>query len=433
MTNPYPAVTLQQLLHHCSTKLKIDQNHPFYVERKGDSQRLAPVRKRMKTVLTGHAQDIPERQYSEEIRPRKLLFTGPHACGKSLELRILKEEIADMYEVVFIDTADAQKWFHSGKELLFFIAEKMLRLCGSRPYLEENMVKSVQKLYHYVHHAMALSEKESAEGKTGEGICTLTAALLSLLQRDIVMKNHIPACFDGFSDLVYGITAEMNRIMIQQGKLLLVMIDSDAVADCFLHQDIAAITRLPCSLILTCPLYMYSAGMLSWPDGEVFQLRRIKVHEKDQSPCMEGILMMEEIVRRRVDPDVLLENPEDLKTAILNSSGINDLFGYLVFAAINAEAWGLSKIRTVDLELAFEEKQGTFKRSLTKEYLPLLKEILEDRTKEKIIQEKSSRHLLMELMAKDMVAAYDVSGWYDLHPMLKEVMKRKSAGNSRTG
>ncbi|MBR2812986.1 MAG: hypothetical protein IKD69_16545 [Solobacterium sp.] len=63
----------------------------------------------------------------------------------------------------------------------------------------------------------------------------------------------------------------------------------------------------------------------------------------------------------------------------------------------------------------------------------MLKEILEDSTKEKVIQEKGSRRLLMELMAQDMVAAYDVSGWYDLHPILQEVMKRKSAETDDIG
>ena len=160
-------------------------------------------------------------------------------------------------------------------------------------------------------------------------------------------------------------------------------------------------------------------------DG-TYMLSMIKVHERDGSPCREGVYAMRKIVECRMDTKLLLENPvKNLDRAIQMSGGnVRDLFGFFTYAATNARTCGREKIKTQDLELAFDNLRSDLRRSFTKEYLPVLKEVYEDTSKESVIMQDPEDDILKKLFGADLLIEYNGKRWCDLHPLVREIVEK---------
>ncbi len=468
MRNTEPATTLRQLTRNCNPQMTINANHPFYVDVDAarNSKEVAPVRKRIKNTLVQCAED--NRELMEEdlslsnLQYKKLLFVGHRASGKSTELMVLKDEITDYYEVIFIENVNAfQDRFRDEKEFIYFIGERIMDYCSSNPYLSIETQEKVEGIYNFLETEMFSNLKEvsekaktfnvsagfgaeaSAGGETSL-LCKLSAMLLASLaanktyndeQKTIIERNKV-TYFDQFLSYVNEMIDAINYALIKRNKTLLLIIDGlDKITDFSKTEKIflgdnETLTSLHSSMIVTYPLYLRFSDKNTLAtrrfDGQPFKLSQIKTHERDQSNHNEGIKAMWNILKKRLDVKALFENPDDLTTAIINSGGnIRDLFSYLVFAATNAASLGLDKIRTIDLELAYQDKQGVFNVMLTQEYALVMKKILEDETKEYVIQQENENNILLRLCDSEMIVEYNGTGWFDLHPMAKEVLERK--------
>ncbi len=158
----------------------------------------------------------------------------------------------------------------------------------------------------------------------------------------------------------------------------------------------------------------------------VFKLRQIKVHNRDGSDYKPGIEALRELIMARADIDTIFENPDDLTTAIKKSGGnIRDLFFFLRNAALNALGFDSNIITTEDLEIAYTEKKSMFKDMIKGSYMDVLFHVMNDQTKDTAVAEINDTDLLMELFTTGMLVEYNGEGWYDVHPLMKEILERR--------
>jgi hypothetical protein len=192
------------------------------------------------------------------------------------------------------------------------------------------------------------------------------------------------------------------------------------------------------SLIATVPIFL-----LHSPDRGVFdahfntyELPMIKVFEFDGSPCGEGRRIIEEIIRKRIDPALIKKDALPLilgKTAGL----LRDVFRVLDTATTAAQS--LHEKENQDAAITVENVRYALNR-LRKEYANSISVLnLPDEWKQTVTTEglyerlrelaqQSHKNIVsdpvtMILLKAQAVVEYNGEGWYSVHPLVRELLE----------
>jgi hypothetical protein len=224
---------------------------------------------------------------------------------------------------------------------------------------------------------------------------------------------------------------------IDKDDLLIIVEDLDKLLydkakEVFLdHVDI--LTALYANFIFTFPISLYySAWWVSRIKnyfGNAFEFPMIKVREKDGSPSTDGLACLRELIEKRMSLS-LFESSQLLDDMILMSGGnLADLFRLIRDAADFAIDDSRSVITAHDYQRALayliNDYQNTIsdveiegKLYTTDQMYEALVQLATNKTYENSV-------VMLHLRQTLLVLGYNSDFWCDVHPIVKEILKRK--------
>ena len=469
-----PATDLRTLGRNLRPQMVLKANDPFYVSvdhARNSNDRVISSRTQMKIALEEAFYEnniiYNSNVSTDDMSYAQLLLVGHQATGKTTELQILCDEIKDEYASIMIDNiASSEDEFGNDKEFIYFIARQVVQYCSQQERLNERIGERVWKMLSIMEQTIFSQVQRSQEemrragidatfessleaGGGLKGIFEIAVKVLGKVsaKRDYTnteittITTNEQQYFSDFLETMNELLKTIDDVLLGEGRMLLLIIDgldklsNHSKSESIFLSDKQPLTRLACNMIVTYPVYLchspeyvYATGRFY--GGKPIKLRQIKVHEKDNTNCEKGIEALREIVKRRIDVEALLENPDDLTEAIMNSGGnIRDLFQFLRTAGLNARGNNSEKITTEDFIVAYTEKKGIFKDMLNHKYLEALKKIMADKSHTLAVENFEDTELLLKLFSTGMLVEYNGEGWYDIHPLLKEIVLSHDASS----
>lgn len=206
----------------------------------------------------------------------------------------------------------------------------------------------------------------------------------------------------------------------------------------FFVEQPAVLANLQTSLIATIPIFM-----LHSPDRGAFgahfetvELPMIKVVEFDGTKCKDGVLVIANIIEKRVQNALI---KEDALPRLIDKTGglLRDVFEVLVVAAGVAQSQSERKkqaavITKDNVRYALNRLRREYAQSLSSINLPeewqqavkvddLYKRIGE--LKGKSHKNVRSEPVTMVLLQARALMEYNGEGWYSIHPLVRELVE----------
>ena len=193
------------------------------------------------------------------------------------------------------------------------------------------------------------------------------------------------------------------------------------------------LTSIACSFIYTFPISlvfnpMYNIIIQEFDGHQVLPM--IKVHNKEWKDFKPGVRTILNIIDRRIDKTRDLIPPELLKNFIRMSGGsLRDLFRMLNLAAANALDYKKERIEEIDYKYSVDQLKNDFYNTISyneknqmtpRDYYDLLVKCHNDKEKKPM----NDRGML-DLRHNMCVLGYNSESWYDVHPVVKEILKEK--------
>ena len=370
------------------------------------------------------------------------LFLGHVGCGKSTELRKLKqrfeEESGMQVSVINCSTeADLNGLTYGdllilmGKHLCY-IAEKV----GCE--LDETLIRKIATFW---------SEKEILkvlfEGRNEVFKDDLhTPQVADLIPFFLGLSNELRFGFDtrkvmretikrssfqwiGYmGEVVDAITKKM------KGKQpILIFEEIDKATDLEKIWEIFSnpVAEMPLPVIYTFPIslsyHTRFAGVKANFGKNVHILPMIKIREIEGTRYQPGIDMMTSIVERRADIS-LFETDEEGSTLdfLIEKTGgvLRDLFHCVSDAALRADYNGRAKIERADVKAVTIQLSSSLQRLIETGNYPVLKKIHSDM---KYKKENENKEMLLDLMQSLVVLEYNGERWHDLHPLIEDFLR----------
>jgi len=316
--------------------------------------------------------------------PIKVLFSGHRGSGKTTELNYTERILAAKYTVLNLKV---------GKYLDFkdFNSSDILRAilkAGGK-------ISSITKIRDALHLDRNIS------------IMGFSISIKEFIDR----KNYSSA-----------LNKVVKTLQKKTGKNVLLLIDdldksAEAIEKILLEEG-AVFNEIDCSLVVTVPITVIYSQMANritewFPHVEV--LPNITVYNKDNSINPEGLALLKELVHRRMNPELILDNA--LETAVIYSGGV---FRYLVKiiqdSAFNALRSGKDKIEEKNVENSIMKMRSEFGRIIGLDDYETLKKIHQKKNLTNIRQD-------VRLIANDIVLEYqNDSRWVDIHPIVTDLL-----------
>lgn len=346
------ATQLSEIYQACTPRpLSRDQLAEFFVNtadaRDGIISRREELQKKLRSNLEHHA---------------KLLLAGHRGCGKSTELVKLSEELSDdFFTVAFSVERECNIANVTVEDVLVVLMERIVDACNEAGLGERfaDSTETLKEIHGWFSKELEIDESTSETGKSAEaGVSsehTYWGKLVGLLakaktyirrgdkhlHRKTIEKPHrIAELVNRCNDLI----AAVNNVLAGRKQRLLAIIedlDKASLSDArqiFVEQP-ATLADLRTSLIATVPIFL-----LHSPDSGAFDahfetmtLPMIKVVEFDGSAYGEGRAIIMEIIKKRVDADLIEKDAFNL--IIKMTAGLlRDVFEVLDVAASAAES-----------------------------------------------------------------------------------------------
>jgi len=441
------ATSLEGVYKALSQKpLEIDELEEFY--QKTDKARGERVRSRLSLVLK---QNTDSYQHT--------LFVGYRGCGKSTELRHLTKDIQDDFLVLDFSIKNdldpsnfnyIQLIILTMKKLFVLIDEKALGLEESYLSLITNFIKT-KEVSEIRDKYMSADLKAGTEVKIDIPFITkfftgLTATMRATKSFKTVLKEKIEPHFSTLLDRCNELIAQVKLKLdvLDKEDLLIIIEDLDKVhpsqAEELFFNYSNQITALQCNVIYTFPIALkYHDRFTAIKNcySNTYELPMIKVNEKDGSSCEEGVDTMKSILEARMELS-LFEEEQILDFFIHYSGGcLRDLFMLVSEAAINALLEERSTIIEEDKLYAFHKLKKDYKSSIADAldangkvdipvatYYKVLSKL--DKSKTKIIDNTREELNLRQNLS---ILSYNGTGWCDVHPIVKEILKERGEGS----
>jgi hypothetical protein len=255
-----------------------------------------------------------------------------------------------------------------------------------------------------------------------------------------VIKQVIEPRLSELINLCNGLITEVKLGLhkIDKDNLLIIIEDFDKItydkAKEIFIDHVSTITQLNVNMIFTFPISLYYSA---WWSSQIknyfhdfYEFPMIKVHEKDGSDSTEGMSCMQDMIEKRMNLS-LFESKEILNAMIRMCGGaLWDLFRLIRDAADFAIDENRKQISQKDylkaLEYLINDYQNTItdvtiegKLYLSDRFYEILIKLSETKTFENSIE-------MLHLRQTLLVLGYNGDFWCDIHPVVKEILKRKN-------
>jgi len=372
----------------------------------------------------------------------KLIFTGHRGCGKSTLLGNLAREmrkqnlfvlgfsIADMVEMSDINHIN----------ILYSIAIRLLEKA-----LAENLVTVSQaeheELLKWFSRTVITTHTEAAGGEVSIGVDFLGVAKAGLKNDRQFRKQITDKLERRVSELSERINTIAAAIEKASGLKVLVIIDDLDKLDLatvkpIFQENIKALFSPNIRVVFTIPIAVIRETRLMdtiKTRSKVIQLpvtkffERAAAHKSGATPIEENVAMLETVLKRRI-PETLI-TPEAMKQLVLLSGGVLREMVRLgqeccreCMLVLDMEPERTTvKIDEAILQQAARNLRIEFSRPLGSKLLAVLQQ-----TYENFEPEDANSQDFLELLHGLYVLEYENGElWYDLHPLIQDLMQRK--------
>jgi len=434
-----PATTLEKVYNFFQNKpIDIKDFDELYVN--ADTGRGTRIFKRLKRLLLENSD-----------RSLKILFAGHRGCGKTTELVRLQKAIDKNFIILNfsvakeLDTLNINyiELFIVTMEKLFELVEREniaiddLYLKNITEWLKSKEIEEVREKH--------LGSDIEAGIESGVDIPFLAkffgrfkaAAKASSSMKTTLKTNVEPK----LSELIWHCNRLLFEIRSKFGEsnkkdLLIIIEDLDKVpmdkAEDIFYSHSNQLTQLNCHCIFTFPislLYHIRFKTISNNYNVNFVLPMIKVAERNGGECTEGINIMEDIVKQRMNLS-LFEDNAILKDMIKKSGGcLWDLFRMIRDAADNALDFDRTAISKGDYESAYKMLKADYERTIAENkekgikvdaYYKELRACAADEDKK-----PEYTDVMLDLMNNLTVLNYNGDNWSDVHPVVKDILEER--------
>jgi hypothetical protein len=384
----------------------------------------------------------------------KILLAGFKGCGKSTELLRLKLElendfIIDIFsvrekldpnnfsisELLIAITTDLLIFVHKNHDSIQLSKELMTKL---ENWSEKTLKEKVS--YNYAERQIGAGvnvnaglgkilnffAKLSFDFQSGRKFTEITSIETEKTLSDLILHCNL---------IVEEIKKQLDTI--KKSNIIIIVEDLEKV-----HLDITEklffnysrqLTSIACGFIYTFPISlvfnpMYNIIIQEFDGHQVLPM--IKVHDKEWKDYQPGVRTILNIIDRRIDKTRNLIPPELLKNFIRMSSGsLRDLFRMLNLAAANALDYKKERIEEIDYKYSVDQLKNDFYNTISyneknqmtpQDYYELLVKCHKDKEKKPM----NDRGML-DLRHNMCVLGYNSESWYDVHTVVKEILKEK--------
>jgi len=379
----------------------------------------------------------------------KILFAGHRGCGKTTELVRLRKAIDNDFIILNFSVAEELDTLNINYIELFIVTmEKLFELVEHEKItIDDLYLKNItewlkSKEIEEVREKHLGSDIEAGI-ESGVDIPFLTkffGRFKAAAKASSSMKTTLKTTVEPkLSELIWHCNRLLFEIRSKFGELnkkdlLIIIEDLDKVpmdkAEDIFYAHSNQLTQLNCHCIFTFPislLYHIRFKAISNNYDENFVLPMIKVAERDGGECTEGINIMEDIVKQRMDIS-LFEDNSILKDMIKYSGGcLWDLFRMIKNAAYHALDFDRTLINREDYESAYNRLKADYERTIAENkekgikvdaYYGELRSCAADENKK-----PEYTDIMLDLMNNLTVLNYNGKNWSDVHPIVKDILK----------
>ncbi len=377
----------------------------------------------------------------DDVYPsQKFLLSGHRGSGKSTELNrlVLKEEIKNKYLVVkfsVLTQLDLNNLQYI--DLMFEILHQLVKAAeGAGVRISENVIEEISTLVTGTKVEEIIKRKEKGfDAKAGLTLPLLSKLLGSIsaefhkgvITRETIRKEYgfrLTEFLDKSNQLINDIRNKLKKAP------LVIVEDLDKVnteiGRKVFCEHAPQLTQFNCHIIYTCPIFLVFS-----PDGAVLDSY---FNEKTVIPMIKltteaGEKALENVVYRRIEKELFEHGV--VEELIKKSGGsLRDIFYILKEAAILGRAKGKIDIQT--LTAGSRKVRNTLKATLSesgegdwkiipKDLFAKLKEIAEGQ------KDPDQDKELMQLLYTRCVLQYNGNDiWYDVHPLIREILKDRN-------
>jgi len=370
------------------------------------------------------------------------ILMGHRGCGKSTELnhllQIFKEE---GYSALSIDcTAESNLLTIDYYDIMLLITESLLKIAEQKNIsLHENLIESVLNFFKETINETTTEENDTTNSGIGAGfkipilsdIINIFGTIKKEYRHNIGKRETIKEIINQKSSVwLENITEISNHIISALDFKKPVLIfegldkiegDEDRTFRIFSNDTLS---KLNFPIIYTFPISLrYSSkfqDIVNIFGANIFPLPMIKITNKeDNTPYIDGINILKEIIYRRADESLFETGAIDL---LISKTGgtIRDVFTCLVLAARYARRGvNQSIILKEDIDLALTELKSQLRTGLyTSDYAKLWEIHLNK-------EDNKDENLMLNYLRRHLVLEYNGDGWCDVHPLILDFIKER--------
>jgi hypothetical protein len=403
----------------------------------------------------------PRRRFARILKTNQdsnqhILFVGYRGCGKSTELNHLQKDLQEEFLVLNYSIQEELDPIHVNYIELFIVTMERLfsvvkekNLKVSKAYLTgiTDWIKSKEIEEIRVKYNIGVETDVGVEGALGIPYLQKffakfkASAKSSKSLKETLKKNVEPKLSDLINycnDLIQEVRLELHKI--DKTDLLLIIEDLDKIppnrAEELFFNHSNQLTQIKTNVIYTFPIALYyhmNFNTIKPHFTDIHELPMIKVSNKNGTVNKKGIQTMKAIIEARMDTENLISDLDILNQMINYSGGcLRDLFLMLVEAAENALDYGRTKIEDSDMLSAFQKLKNEYENNVTdyiidneilveaKEFYRVLTELAKNSNKT-----VENTFIVSQLRQNLSILGYNGEKWYDVHPIMKEILKER--------
>jgi hypothetical protein len=384
----------------------------------------------------------------------KILFSGFRGCGKSTELFRLKRDLdKDFLIRIFSARERLDPNNITISEILITIMSDLFTFVNEnykKIVLSEKLLKNIEKWAGSIYKEEITYKYYQGKIGVGGGIKAGVGKILNVFTKlaldfnagrkfqEITKKQVNQTLTELILNCNLLVVEIKNQLpKINKHNIIFIIEDLEKVAlkvgkEIFFNYP-KQLTAVLCCFIYTFPIslvYNPKFTVIIQDFDENLTLPMIKVHEKngdDYSPGIDSIL---EIIDKRINPKKSLISPNLLKEFVRMSGGcLRDLFRMLKMAAENAIDREKEKIGQEDFDYSLNRLKTDYGNAISydeetglsaDDYYKILVDCCESPEK----KPKDVRGV-MDLKHNMCILGYNAEGWFDVHPVVKVILKEK--------
>ena len=380
-------------------------------------------------------------------RDAKIIFSGHRGCGKSTLLAEFGRNLSDRYFVAFFSIAETIEMSDVNHiNILFAIAINLMSRAEQEQINISESIKNEFYKWFAKRTQVEVETPKSAEFSVGFDLFKI---ITGKLRTEASIRNELKREFErNISDLVAKLNEIAAAIQGASKKEILVIIDDLdkldlAVVRSIFQEHIKALFLPGFSIVYTIPIsslrdISLSATLRTEADDQIVIMPVSKLLSKGErrktNPGYQdnAIETLCKILHKRIPKEIL--EPDVARQMTLHSGGvlrelmrISNRCCRICLREIRRSPGQTSfKVNSVVLEEAIKDLRLDFETTLGKTDYKILKE-----TYEKFLPEDPKQQAFLDLLhGLDVLEYRNNEVWYDLHPIVMDLLQRKGLINA---